>query len=78
MMMVWIIELLPLNLSLSLFLGDPKVKLYRDSDGELKGDGLCCYLKIESVQLALNLLDESEIRGKKLSVKRVSSCLFLV
>ncbi|XP_019848654.1 PREDICTED: HIV Tat-specific factor 1-like [Amphimedon queenslandica] len=50
--------------------GDPKVKLYHDSDGQLKGDGLCCYLKIESVQLALDLLDESEIRGKKLSVKR--------
>ena len=27
-------------------LGEPKVKLYKDSDGQLKGDGLCCYLKV--------------------------------
>lgn len=23
-----------------------KVKLYKDSEGNLKGDGLCCYLKV--------------------------------
>lgn len=23
-----------------------KVKLYKDKDGNLKGDGLCCYLKV--------------------------------
>ena len=28
--------------------GEPKVKLYRDSEGELKGDGLCCYLKVSN------------------------------
>ena len=27
-------------------LGEPKVKLYKDADGQLKGDGLCCYLKV--------------------------------
>ena len=26
--------------------GEPKVKLYRDVNGEIKGDGLCCYLKV--------------------------------
>lgn len=26
--------------------GNRKVKLYRDVDGELKGDALCCYLKV--------------------------------
>lgn len=25
---------------------DFKVKLYKDKDGNLKGDGLCCYLKV--------------------------------
>lgn len=25
---------------------DYKVKLYKDKDGNLKGDGLCCYLKV--------------------------------
>ncbi|XP_069723419.1 17S U2 SnRNP complex component HTATSF1 [Phaenicophaeus curvirostris] len=46
-----------------------KIKLYKDKEGNLKGDGLCCYLKRESVQLALRLLDEAEIRGYKLHVE---------
>ncbi|XP_050997139.1 HIV Tat-specific factor 1 [Acomys russatus] len=46
-----------------------KVKLYKDDQGNLKGDGLCCYLKKESVELALKLLDEDEIRGYKLHVE---------
>ena len=24
----------------------PKLKLYRNKDGNLKGDGLCCYIKV--------------------------------
>lgn len=28
---------------------DFKVKLYKDKDGNLKGDGLCCYLKVSFV-----------------------------
>ncbi|XP_037543842.1 HIV Tat-specific factor 1 [Nematolebias whitei] len=46
-----------------------KVKLYKDKDGNLKGDGLCCYLKKESVALAARLIDESEVRGYKLHVE---------
>ncbi|XP_017276913.1 HIV Tat-specific factor 1 [Kryptolebias marmoratus] len=46
-----------------------KVKLYKDRDGNLKGDGLCCYLKKESVALAVRLIDESEVRGYKLHVE---------
>uniref|UniRef100_A0A2K6S8X1 17S U2 SnRNP complex component HTATSF1 n=1 Tax=Saimiri boliviensis boliviensis TaxID=39432 RepID=A0A2K6S8X1_SAIBB len=46
-----------------------KIKLYKDNQGNLKGDGLCCYLKRESVELALKLLDEDEIRGHKLHVE---------
>ncbi|KAM9781355.1 HIV Tat-specific factor 1 [Syngnathus typhle] len=48
---------------------DYKVKLYKDKDGNLKGDGLCCYLKRESVELAVRLMDESEIRGYKVHVE---------
>ncbi|XP_077402131.1 17S U2 SnRNP complex component HTATSF1 [Vanacampus margaritifer] len=48
---------------------DFKVKLYKDKDGNLKGDGLCCYLKRESVELAVRLMDESEIRGYKVHVE---------
>lgn len=33
-----------------------KVKLYKDKEGNLKGDGLCCYLKVcHSAHLKLNL-----------------------
>ncbi|XP_064422632.1 HIV Tat-specific factor 1 isoform X2 [Latimeria chalumnae] len=46
-----------------------KVKLYKDKDGNLKGDGLCCYLKRESVELALKLLDEYDIRGYKIHIE---------
>lgn len=34
-----------------------KIKLYKDKDGNLKGDGLCCYIRIESVHLAISQLD---------------------
>lgn len=46
-----------------------KVKLYKDGQGNQKGDGLCCYLKKESVALALRLIDESEMRGYTISVE---------
>uniref|UniRef100_A0A8C7XJE0 17S U2 SnRNP complex component HTATSF1 n=1 Tax=Oryzias sinensis TaxID=183150 RepID=A0A8C7XJE0_9TELE len=46
-----------------------KVKLYKDKDGNLKGDGLCCYLKKESLELAVRLLDDYEVRGYKLHVE---------
>lgn len=35
----------------------PKVKLYKDAEGNFKGDGLCTYMKVESVQLALTIID---------------------
>uniref|UniRef100_UPI003F5FA392 17S U2 SnRNP complex component HTATSF1 n=1 Tax=Danio rerio TaxID=7955 RepID=UPI003F5FA392 len=46
-----------------------KIKIYKDKDGNQKGDGLCCYLKKESVALAKQLLDETEIRGYRLHVE---------
>ncbi|XP_076445255.1 uncharacterized protein LOC143283089 [Babylonia areolata] len=48
----------------------PKLKLYRNPDGTLKGDGLCCYIKQESVELALNILDGSNVHGSTISVER--------
>ena len=63
--------MLILSISLSLK-GHPKIKLYYDVNGQPKGDGLCCYYKVESVQLAIDLLDESEVRGSKLSVEKVT------
>ncbi|KAF8367071.1 cus-2 [Pristionchus pacificus] len=48
----------------------PKIKLYRDEEGNVKGDGRACYVRKESVDLALSLIDESDIRGKKIHVER--------
>jgi len=48
----------------------PKVKLYRDADGKVKGDGLATYIKIESVVLALQILDGYDVRGYKISVEK--------
>lgn len=50
--------------------GKPKIKLYRDSTGQLKGDGRCCFLKRESVDLAINLLDDSNYKGHVLHVEQ--------
>lgn len=49
--------------------GKPKIKLYTDKEGKPKGDGLCCYLAKESVDLALDILDGDTVEGHKLSVQ---------
>ncbi|XP_075163887.1 RRM1_TatSF1_like and RRM2_TatSF1_like domain-containing protein barc isoform X2 [Haematobia irritans] len=46
-----------------------KLKLYAEADGQLKGDGLCDYIKVESVNLALKILDEYILRGHKIRVQ---------
>ncbi|XP_014249019.1 HIV Tat-specific factor 1 homolog [Cimex lectularius] len=51
--------------------GNMKVKLYTEPGTNiLKGDALCTYIKVESVALALNLLDGYEFKGKKIKVER--------
>ncbi|XP_060084348.1 HIV Tat-specific factor 1-like [Ylistrum balloti] len=57
-----------------LIMADPvtrglKLKLYRDNEGNPKGDGRCCYIKVESVELARKFLDDSELRGHKIKVE---------
>lgn len=49
-----------------------KIKIYRDSHGNLKGDALCSYIKPESVVLALQILDEYEFKGNKIKVERAT------
>ncbi|XP_070568789.1 17S U2 SnRNP complex component HTATSF1-like [Ptychodera flava] len=49
--------------------GEPKIKLYTDHLGNRKGDGRCCYLKRESVDLAMQILDGSDVRGHTISVQ---------
>ncbi|XP_048578231.1 HIV Tat-specific factor 1 homolog [Nematostella vectensis] len=48
----------------------PKIKLYRDEEGKPKGDGRCCYLKMASVHLAIDLLDEAEYKKSTLHVEQ--------
>ena len=50
--------------------GEPKVKLYRDEAGRLKGDGTVHYLKDPSVDLAIQLADGMVIRGSTIGVER--------
>lgn len=48
-----------------------RVKLYMDKEQNcFKGDALCTYIKIESVDLALKLLDGSDFKGNKIKVER--------
>ncbi|CAH2094260.1 unnamed protein product [Euphydryas editha] len=48
-----------------------KVKLYMDKEQDcFKGDALCTYIKIESVDLALKLLDGSDYKGNKIKVEK--------
>ncbi|CAE6417292.1 unnamed protein product [Rhizoctonia solani] len=54
--------------------GKPKVKLYRSEDGNFTGEALVVYYKEESVELAVTLLDDAELRlgevGSKMKVQR--------
>lgn len=48
-----------------------KVKLYMDKEHNcFKGDALCTYIKIESVELALKFLDGCDLKGNKVKVER--------
>lgn len=51
--------------------GKLKIKLYKEPNTDyLKGDGLCTYMKVESVELALKILDGSKLKGKTIHVER--------
>ncbi|CAG8546547.1 13953_t:CDS:10 [Acaulospora colombiana] len=54
----------------------PKIKLYKDDQNRLKGDALVTYLKEESVTLACQLLDETDLRPDEASKIRVQKAQF--
>ncbi|CAF3277473.1 unnamed protein product [Rotaria socialis] len=47
-----------------------KIRLYRDEQGNPKGDGRCRYLRPESVKLCIDMLDDTELRCSKIHVER--------
>jgi len=52
--------------------GEPKVKMYARDDGSFAGEALVVFFKEDSVTLAINLLDEAELRlGDYTNVMRV-------
>ncbi|CAG8716160.1 19534_t:CDS:10 [Cetraspora pellucida] len=56
--------------------GGPKIKLYKDDYDRLKGDALVTYLREESVDLACQLLDETDLRPNEASKIRVQKAQF--
>ncbi|KAI9728622.1 MAG: hypothetical protein M1828_002728 [Chrysothrix sp. TS-e1954] len=42
--------------------GEPRIKLYKDDSGNPKGEALVVYFRPESVQLAIDMLDDSDFR----------------
>ena len=47
----------------------PKIKLYKNSDGIPKGDGICTFVMVESVALAIQMLDDSLYEDGKSIIK---------
>lgn len=53
--------------------GKPRIKIYYNEDGSPKGDALVVYLREESVNLALTILDDIEIRpDRRIRVQEAS------
>jgi HIV Tat-specific factor 1 len=42
--------------------GRPRIKMYMDENGKFKGEALIVYFRSESVNLAIQMLDESDFR----------------
>jgi HIV Tat-specific factor 1 len=42
--------------------GQPRIKMYEDDKGQFKGDALIVYFRPESVNLAIQMLDDSDFR----------------
>lgn len=42
--------------------GRPRIKMYMDEEGNFKGDALVVYFRKESVDLAIQMLDDTDFR----------------
>ncbi len=56
--------------------GGPRIKIYRNEQGEIKGDALIIYFREESVLLAEQMLDDAELRpgeaNSRMKVQKVT------
>lgn len=52
--------------------GKKKLKIYRNEDGSVKGDGMASYMRHESIELAIEMLNGKEIKpGYPVKVSKV-------
>lgn len=68
-------EFITLMKKYGLLMKDPetgkfKIKMYTDKEGKFKGDALCSYIKVESVELALQLLDGDTFKNNVITCER--------
>jgi RNA recognition motif-containing protein len=58
-------------LKIDKYTGQRKVKIYRDENDKPKGDARICYENIESVEMAIEWLHDTEIRpGYRVSIEQ--------
>ena len=52
----------------------PRIKMYTDDQGNFKGDALIVYFRAESVSLAVQMLDDSQLRSEVLWSEATETC----
>lgn len=56
--------------------GQPRIKMYEDDEGNFKGDALIVYFRPESVNLAIQMLDDTSLRLGEAEKMRVQAADF--
>jgi HIV Tat-specific factor 1 len=56
--------------------GQPRIKMYENEEGQFKGDALIVYFRPESVNLAIQMLDDTSLRLGDAEKMRVQAADF--
>ena len=56
--------------------GEDAIRLYKDNSGRLKGDARIGFVKPESIELAVQMMDGSSFRGDEDHILKVSEAVF--